>query len=137
VVKRFLLSAGQKAIRLTIHTEHGLLCYGDPVKLSWVLATLINNALSCTPDGGEINFCALRDASRLRLRVSDTGPAMPPDIADTFSTAAFNGCPRIPQAAQKHSEWRSQKKSLKHLAVEYSAEGSPRGNIFTIDFPLA
>jgi hypothetical protein len=58
VVKRFLLSAGQKAIRLTIHTEHGLLCYGDPVKLSWVLATLINNAFWCAPDGGEINLCA-------------------------------------------------------------------------------
>src|SRR5262249_60638603 len=74
VVKRFLLSAGQKAIRLKIHTDHWLLCYGDPVKLSWVLATLINNALWCTPDGGEINVHALRDASCLRLRVSDTGP---------------------------------------------------------------
>ena len=60
VVKRFLLSAGQKAIRLKIQTEHGLLCYGDPVKLSWVLATLIDNALWCTPEGGEQRLCLPR-----------------------------------------------------------------------------
>jgi PAS domain S-box-containing protein len=137
VAKRFLLPAGQKAIRLKIRTEHGLLCYGDPVKLSWVLATLINNALSCTPDGGEINVCALRDASRLRLQVSDTGPAMPPDIADTIFDRGIQWMPENSESGAEALGLEIAKEIVEAHGGRIFAEGSQRGNIFTIDLPLA
>jgi PAS domain S-box-containing protein len=136
VVKRFLLSAGQKAIRLKIRTEHGLLCC-DPVKLSWVLATLINNALSCTPDGGEINVCALRDASRLRLQVSDTGPAMPPDIVDTIFDRGIQWMPENSESGAEALGLEIAKEIVEAHGGRIFAVGSPRGNIFTIDLPLA
>ena len=52
VTKKFSLQAAQKEVALRIHVGAGLESYGDPVKLSWVLSTLIGNALRYTPEGG-------------------------------------------------------------------------------------
>jgi two-component system, NtrC family, sensor histidine kinase KinB len=137
VAKRFLLSAGQKAIRLKIHTDDGLLCYGDPIKLAWVLTTLIKNALACTPEGGEINVCALREASRLRLRVSDTGPGMAPDLADTIFERGVQWLPENSASGAEALGLEIAKEIVEAHGGRIFAEGSARGNVFTVDLPLA
>jgi signal transduction histidine kinase len=131
-----MLAAGQKAIRLKMHVEHGLLCYGDPVKLSWVLSTLIHNALWCTPDGGEVIVCAVREASRLRLQVSDTGPGMPPDIADTIFERGVQWTPENSGSGAEALGLEIAKEIVEAHGGRIFAEGSARGNVFTVDLPL-
>ena len=137
VVKSFLLAAGQKAIRLKMHVEHGLLCYGDPLKLSWVLSTLIHNALWCTPDGGEVIVCALKEASRLRLRVLDTGPGMPPDIANTIFERGVQWTPENSGSGTEALGLEIAKEIVEAHGGRIFAEGSARGSVFTVDLPLA
>ena len=137
VVKSFLLAAGQKAIRLKMQAEHGLLCYGDPIKLSWVLSTLINNALWCTPEGGEINVCALREASRLRLRVSDTAPGMPPDIADTIFERGVQWIQENSSSGAEALGLEIAKEIVEAHGGRIFAESSARGNVFIVDLPFA
>ena len=82
VAKRFSLQAAEKEVALRIHVGAELESYGDPVKLSWVLSTLIGNALRYTPEGGSVEVSADRSWQGLRLSVSDTGPGIPVEISD-------------------------------------------------------
>ena len=65
------------------------------MKLSWVLSTLIGNALRHTPEGGSVEVSADRSGQALRLSVSDTGPGIPPErmtrIFDPFFTTKARG----------------------------------------------
>jgi PAS domain S-box-containing protein len=82
VTKKFSLQAAQKEIVLRVHVGTGLESYGDPMKLSWVLSTLIGNALRYTPEGGSVEVSAHRSEQALRLSVSNTGSGIPLEISD-------------------------------------------------------
>jgi PAS domain S-box-containing protein len=82
VTKKFSLQAAQKEIVLRVHVGLGLESYGDPMKLSWVLSTLIGNGLRYTPEGGSVEVSADRSEQALRLSVSNTGPGVPLEISD-------------------------------------------------------
>jgi len=82
VTKKFSLQAAQKEVALRIHVGTGLEFYGDPMKLSWVLSTLIGNALHYTPEGGSVEVSADHSGEVLRLSVSDTGPGIPLEVSD-------------------------------------------------------
>src|SRR6202167_4934676 len=82
VAKRFSLQAAQKEVALRIHVGAELESYGDPVKLSWVLSTLIGNALRYTPEGGSVEVSADRSGQVLRLSVSDSGTGIPLEVSD-------------------------------------------------------
>ena len=77
VTKKFLLQAAQKEVALRTQVGRDLDCYGDPVKLSWVLSRLIANAISFTPEGGSVEVSAGRDGQSLRISVSDSGRGVP------------------------------------------------------------
>ncbi len=91
VAKKFSLQAAQKEVALHVHAGTGLESYGDPVKLSWVLSTLIGNALRYTPEGGSVEVSADASGQGLRLTVSDTGPGIPLEISDLIF--------------EQHSQW--------------------------------
>lgn len=59
---------------------------GDPARLAQVLRNLIDNALSFSPDGGLVLVSAETAPGRVRLRVEDEGPGVPPENrADVFT----------------------------------------------------
>jgi two-component system, NtrC family, sensor histidine kinase KinB len=80
-VRSFALQADQKHIALheSVFGDN-ITIRADPVKLSWVISNLIANALRYTPEGGSIQVSSACDTEGLRLRVSDTGPGVPPEL---------------------------------------------------------
>jgi len=137
VVQKFVLPAGQKEIRLKSRSDPALECYGDRAKLSWVLSTLVGNALNYTPEGGEIAVCALREANRLRLRISDSGSGIPPDIADVVFERDFQWEAEGPEPGSIGLGLMLAKEIVEAHGGRIFAEGSQRGNVFTVDLPLA
>ena len=137
VVQNFVLPAGQKEIRLKSRSDPALECYGDRTKLSWVLSTLVGNAVNYTPEGGEIAVCALRETNRLRLRVSDSGSGIPPDLADVVFERGLEGKAESPEPGSIGLGLMLAKEIVEAHGGRIFAEGSRHGNVFTIDLPLA
>jgi signal transduction histidine kinase len=69
--------------------EEPLWLEADAVRLTRTVANLIDNAVRCTPPGGEISVTASREGGEVVLRVRDTGigidPEMVPRIFDLFA----------------------------------------------------
>ncbi len=83
VVRTFTLQAEERHIALTTDIDpSGPKVWADPLKLTWVVTNLISNALRYTPAGGKIVVTAKEEAGAVQLRVSDTGPGIPPEIRD-------------------------------------------------------
>ena len=81
VIKGFARQAEQKQVRLETDIEQPApQIRGDPLKLSWVISNLIANALRYTPVGGAISVSLNRTGAGARLRVSDTGPGIAPEL---------------------------------------------------------
>ncbi len=57
-----------------------LLVFGDCVRLSQVIANLLDNAAKFTPNGGRITVSAARENNRIVVRVRDTGRGIAPDL---------------------------------------------------------
>lgn len=51
---------------------------GDPIRLRQMIDNLLNNAIKYTPEGGEITVELEKQNGQAILRVSDTGPGIPP-----------------------------------------------------------
>lgn len=50
---------------------------GDPDRLAQVLDNLLDNAIRCSPPGGEVTVRLAREADQVACRVADTGPGIP------------------------------------------------------------
>jgi len=84
VTKKFSLQAAQKEVAVRVRAGRGLDCYGDPVKLSWVLSSLVANAIRFTPEGGSVEVSAGRDGQSLRISVSDSGRGVPLELREVL-----------------------------------------------------
>jgi NtrC-family two-component system sensor histidine kinase KinB len=83
VTKTFTLQAQQKHVTLTSSFANELPeVRADPVKLSWVLSNLIANALRYTPSGGTVGVSSEAERAMVRLKVSDNGPGIAPEVRD-------------------------------------------------------
>jgi len=63
-----------------VATATGLRIHGDRDLLFQALANLIDNAIKYTPPGGRISLTAVRDGDSVVIRVSDSGPGIPPAL---------------------------------------------------------
>jgi two-component system, NtrC family, sensor histidine kinase KinB len=83
VSKAFQLQADQQGVTLSTSLDPSIpKIGGDPVKLSWALSNLISNALRYTPGGGTVTISSQEDTGTVRLKVSDTGPGIPPEFKE-------------------------------------------------------
>jgi signal transduction histidine kinase len=55
---------------------------GDPLKLSWVIATLVGNALRHTPVAGKVDLIAEKEDDLIRITIRDSGPGIPPETRE-------------------------------------------------------
>ncbi len=79
-----LIKAGDH--RLTVKLpDVPLAVEGDAVRLSQVLANLLNNAAKYTPHGGQISLTAETEGEQITIRVRDNGIGIPREmLADVF-----------------------------------------------------
>ncbi len=72
-------------LHLRIGEIDQVLVCGDKDRLKQVLVNLIGNAISYTPQGGEVVVSVGKEGNQARLVVSDNGPGIPPeDLAHIF-----------------------------------------------------
>jgi two-component system sensor histidine kinase ChvG len=64
-------------IRLDRSRAEPLVVNGEGARLERVFENLIDNALSFSPNGGQVIIAARRDADALEVRVEDEGPGVP------------------------------------------------------------
>ncbi len=84
VCRKFEDRIERRKIQFAVHTERILEVSGDPLKLSWVVATLVGNALRHTPQMGTMDLTAKREDRQVRVSVSDSGPEIPPLIRESI-----------------------------------------------------
>jgi two-component system, OmpR family, sensor histidine kinase ChvG len=72
---------------ITIRFDHAASAHivlGEGARLERVFENLIDNALSFSPDGGQIVLSALRDIDELVIRVEDEGPGVPEEAREAI-----------------------------------------------------
>jgi signal transduction histidine kinase len=74
---RPLLETGGRQFSVTLPFPP-LTIEGDLVRLTQVLANLLNNAAKYTPEGGSITLVAERSADQAQISIRDTGMGIPP-----------------------------------------------------------
>src|SRR5262249_28910849 len=113
---------------------------GEAVRLQQVVWNLLNNAIKFTPQGGAVHVELSRDATGVRLVVSDTGEGIPPEtlpfIFDRFRQAESG-------STRRHSGLGIGLALVHHFVALHggtvSAEtfGLGQGARFTVTLPLA
>jgi signal transduction histidine kinase len=68
-----------QAIGLELRTDFPRLL-ADPVRLQQVVANLLDNAVKFSPQGGRIAVEAWREGREAHVRVTDSGPGIPPEF---------------------------------------------------------
>ena len=74
---RFDSAAAAAHVRLTVELPETPQPLGDPERLLQAVSALVSNAITYTPEGGEVRVSAREVRGRWRLRVDDSGPGIP------------------------------------------------------------
>ena len=108
---------------------------GDPVRLTQILANLLNNAARYTPPGGRISVTLARQADTALVSVRDSGAGIAPEalprLFEMFSRGADSsglgiGLALCRRLAEMHGG-----------TIEAQSEGPGQGSAFTVRLPLA
>lgn len=73
--------AEERAVTIACALEEGVIAVVDPVKMGWVVASLIGNALRYSPRGATVRVRLARTAEGALLEVADEGPGLDPAVA--------------------------------------------------------
>lgn len=80
VAANFQAQAEARSIRLELKLPaRPLTTQADPDRMAQVIGNLIANALAHTPEGGVVTVSAEVSSKEVQVRVSDTGPGIPPE----------------------------------------------------------
>jgi signal transduction histidine kinase len=63
----------------------------DPLRIREVIANLVSNAVRYSPEGGIVRIAATAEASDIVIRVSDTGPGIPPEVLPHIFDRFYKG----------------------------------------------
>ncbi|MGO4649492.1 sensor histidine kinase [Nocardia sp. 2YAB30] len=62
---------------ITVIAEDAVVAYADPIRVTQILANLLDNACRATPVGGRVRVVGTDQAGGVEVVVSDTGPGVP------------------------------------------------------------
>lgn len=77
-IGRMTAQLEQRKMEIVNEIPEDVVVLADPDQTRRVLTNLISNAIKFSPSGGKITFNAERTDSMVTIRVSDTGPGIPP-----------------------------------------------------------
>ena len=79
VAQRFQIRARERGVELhTVHDEPCAPARGDIELMERVIGNLLENALRCTPPGGQVRLEATNEPGVVRVRIVDTGSGIDP-----------------------------------------------------------
>ncbi|MGE0756962.1 MAG: response regulator [Pirellulaceae bacterium] len=136
---RPLLSAGHHEVEVQIPDEP-LIVLADTVRLTQVLANLLNNAAKFTPERGRICVAAERHGQEIALSVIDSGLGIPPDMLGKVFEMFTQVNQHLIGSQGGLGIGLSLVKGLVQLhggTVEVYSEGEGRGARFTVRLPVA
>ena len=111
----------------------------DPVRLSQILANLLNNAAKFTPKNGHIELVARMEAGRAVIRVRDDGIGIAPDqLPRLFQMFTQAGSP-LDRASGGLGIGLALARSLvelHHGSIQARSEGLGRGSEFIVSLPV-
>jgi signal transduction histidine kinase len=103
----------------------GIRAVVDPVKVTWVVASLLGNALRYSPEGGTVRVELAARGGEAELRIVDQGPGMPPDVqARLFERSGGLGLFLAREIVEAHGG-----------TIRVSSEVGC-GSVFTVTLPL-
>lgn len=80
-VRMSMTQAGGRHVNVRFSgIDESMMVKADSRALRQILINLIGNAIKFSPQNGEVNVASSANAGRRRIRISDQGPGMPPDL---------------------------------------------------------
>ena len=136
---RPLIDGARHQLLIAVPTEP-LTLEGDPVRLTQVIANLLNNAAKYTDAGGQIRLTIRREGDDVSISIQDTGVGiaadMLPRVFDPFVQGALStihaqgglgiGLTLVKRLVELHGG-----------TVEVRSEGGGKGSEFVVRLPLA
>jgi signal transduction histidine kinase/ActR/RegA family two-component response regulator len=126
--------------RLSIHAlDTPIPVVGDPIRLSQVLANLLNNAAKYTPQGGRITVTAQKRDGRAVVSVRDTGAGISAEMLGRVFDLFAQGAPAAFEGRAGLGIGLTLVRQLVELhggTVEAFSEGPGRGSEFVVTLPL-
>ena len=135
IARAFILDAKQKEVALHNHVDHGNRLYGDPLKLGWVVSTLVGIAVRCTPSGGSILVSADVSGECIRLSISDSAEAISRNVLEMALENDAQQLVRNFNCERRGFELAIANQIVGAHGGRLLVETSPRCNRFIIDLP--
>jgi signal transduction histidine kinase len=133
-VERHKETSAAKGLLINISGAGGTVSL-DPRVIGRVLDNLVSNAIRHAPTGGTVVIAAEREAGRLILTVEDTGPGVPPDMAERlfepFVTGRADGTGLGLAIARELTDAHGGQLMLRSRG----GEGTGRGTVFALSLP--
>ncbi len=82
---------------------HAFIVMGHEARLGRVITNLLANALSFSPDGGEVKASARREGSEIAIVVEDDGPGIPPESLEQIFERFYSDRPQSDATQGKNS----------------------------------
>jgi PAS domain S-box-containing protein len=128
----------QQRHRLTVDVPQDLFLYGDPTRLSQIVANLLSNAAKYTPRDGSIAIFAARRGGRIEVTVRDNGIG----IAEEMLPQIFDLFVQAPQPSARTSGGLGLGLTIVRSLVEMHggtvsvrSDGKGKGSQFTVQLP--
>ncbi|HEX5009943.1 MAG TPA: hybrid sensor histidine kinase/response regulator [Planctomycetota bacterium] len=112
--------------------------HGDSVRLTQVVANLLNNAAKYQQDGGRIHVSAAREGAEVVIRVRDRGIGMPPEILSRIFEPFIQADQSLHRSQGGLGVGLSLVRSLVQLhggSVHAHSEGTDRGSELEVRLP--
>jgi GAF domain-containing protein len=138
VVAKIFQKRGEELLRSGISIETDLegipSVWANGQWMEWIFERMINNAVRFIPEGGKITFSATVSHRRVLLEIIDTGPG----LADGVRNQLYADKVSDPQSGGRGWSLLLIKSVLNDFNgdIDYPYKDG-RGNVFTIDLPLA
>lgn len=92
IVAKFAVQAENKKISLKLHPPVNIgQVLGDPSLIERAISNLIENAILYTESGGRVELSITKEASHIKISVTDTGRGIPPEDIDRIFLKFFRG----------------------------------------------